>query len=83
MTFSMSTVGAYHCVDWGSEWHEVDLDEVMANKQPSKKETAKTLLSEWLADGPVRVEKLKEWTKQKGISWRTMNGAKTDLFVED
>jgi hypothetical protein len=33
VTFSMRTVGHYHCIDWGSDWEEVKADELVDGKQ--------------------------------------------------
>jgi putative DNA primase/helicase len=79
VSFSMERVGAYHRVAWDDEWHDVDLEEIMANKRASKAEHAQTLLRDWLADGPVLVDTLMDKAKAAKIGWRTVQTAKTKI----
>ncbi len=50
-------------------------------KEPCAAETAEGFLSEMLAGGPVPVERIKRLADAAGISWRTMERAKTRLGV--
>jgi hypothetical protein len=74
--FTMFGVGAYHRVNWGSQWEDVDVDELMTDKRQSKKDQAQRLLRQWLANGPVLARDLEEWSKRAGIGWRTITEAK-------
>jgi hypothetical protein len=82
VSFSMQRVDAYHRVAWDDEWHDVDLEEIMAaDRHGSKVERAQTLLRDWLADGPVFVDTLKEKAEAANIGWRTMQTAKQKIGV--
>jgi putative DNA primase/helicase len=81
VSFSMHTVGRYHRVDWGRDWQDVDVDELMADKRKSKKGKAAKLLQQWLADGPLEVDEVKRRAKKHDIGWRTMNEASNEAGV--
>jgi hypothetical protein len=82
VSFRMKTVRAYHKIEWGTEWEDVDVDQIMDDKPTPKKERAQKLLRESLSKGPVTVKELKTLAQQHGISWRTMNNAKVALGIE-
>ena len=81
VAFSTRPVGAYHRINWGRNWEDVDVDEIMTNKRTSKKQQAQKLLREWLANGPVLAEELKQLAQTQEISWRTLNDAKSGIGV--
>jgi hypothetical protein len=81
VSFSMVTRGHYHRVDWGTDWEEADIDEIMANKRKSKKGEAVELLQQWLAEGPLPVEEVQQRTKKHAIGWRTMQDASKEVGV--
>jgi hypothetical protein len=81
VSFSMVTRGHYHRVDWGSDWEEADIDEIMADKRKSKKGEAGNLLQQWLADGALPVDELRQRAKKHGIGWRTMQDAGQEVGV--
>ena len=53
----------------------------MADKSPLKKQKAKSLLQEWLADGPKEVDELKQRAEAAGIGWRTIVKVKNEIGV--
>jgi hypothetical protein len=81
VAYSMYPIRGYHRVDWGSEREDVDINDLLADKRPSKQQKAEQLLREWLADGPVAVKELEQRAQQHGIKWRNMQRAKKDIGV--
>jgi hypothetical protein len=83
VTFSMSSVGAYHRIDWGNAYcDDLDLDEVMSGKTASKIDRAKTLLREVLAEGPLASRAMLKRGADQGIGRRTMFDAKRALNIK-
>jgi hypothetical protein len=81
VSFSMVTRGHYHRVDWGSDFEDVDIDEIMADKRKSKKSEAVKLLQQWLADGPLPVDEVRQRAKKQRIGWRTIQEASKEVGV--
>jgi hypothetical protein len=81
VSFCPVSVGTYHRIEWDQDWQDVDVDELLADQRTSKKGQAETLLRQWLAQGPVRTEKLQELAQQHHISWRTVCAAKKVIGV--
>ena len=82
VTYSTVSEGDYHRVEWGSDWEEVDVDELMEAQRPKKQQRAETMLREWLADGPVDTELLRQKAKDAGIGWRTVERAKAAIKAD-
>jgi putative DNA primase/helicase len=81
--FRMLDVEGQPQIKWGTDYEDLDLDEVLAGKNENltKREEADILLRRWLKDGPLRSIEVRERVKEAGIALNTFKAAKKDIGV--
>lgn len=80
--FFFKTARSFASVVWESEMDVTDPDELTAKQRSTgKKAQSVELLKQWLSEGARPVAELKEFAKAEGISWRTIETAKSVVGV--
>jgi putative DNA primase/helicase len=70
-------------VQWGSDWHDkdVDIEDIVKGKSRGQTQSASAWLAAELREGPVGAQDLKSRAFQAGHAWRTLLRAKQDIGV--
>lgn len=82
--FTMTNVDGQAQIEWGSEYEELDLDEVLAGKSRhlTKGDEAEIALRRWLTEGPMSVTDIKQLAEEAAISFATFKIAKKEVGVK-
>ena len=78
----MSTVRGHPKVRWSTDWQNVDVEEALNPRPPSKQAKAADMLRDWLADGPKPMTEIQDLAKEAGFSIGTVKIAKREIGVQ-
>jgi putative DNA primase/helicase len=81
VAFTMRNADGQAQIDWGAEYEDVDLNQVLAGKSNhvTKLEQASSILRGWLADGPLPTVEIKRRTQKLNFHFNTMRAAKKEI----
>jgi hypothetical protein len=83
VAFNMRNIDGQAEIEWGSDYEEVDFDEVLAGKVAhfTKQQEAAALLRKWLKEGPLQSSEIRALAKEVGIGFNTFKAAKKEIGI--